>query len=134
VIGHNESSPRKVVLVADDNEDILALIAVSLKLADLEVLLARDGEEALELALDRKPDLAVLDVRMPHLNGHEVLRRIRRNSKLEMPVILVSAMASEEAIAEGRREGADDYITKPFRPQELLKKAEAALAGEPIPS
>jgi DNA-binding response OmpR family regulator len=134
LIQSNGDSPRKLVLVADDNEDILALIAVSLKLADHDVLLARDGEEALELALGHKPDLAVLDVRMPHLNGHEVLRRIRRNSSIEMPVILVSAMASEEAIAEGRREGADDYITKPFRPQELLRKAEAALAGEPIVS
>jgi two-component system, OmpR family, response regulator len=120
---------RKRILVADDNEDILALIAVSLKLAQHDVLLARDGEEALELAMGEQPDLAVLDVRMPFLTGHEVLRRIRRSDGPRMPVILVSAMATSDSITQGRLEGADDYIVKPFRPDELLSRAEAALAA-----
>ena len=121
--------PRKRILVADDNEDILALIAVSLKLAHHDVLIARDGEEALELAMGEHPDLAVLDVRMPLLTGHEVLRQIRKSTGRRMPVILVSAMASSESIAQGRLEGADDYVVKPFRPDELLSRAEAALAA-----
>jgi DNA-binding response OmpR family regulator len=121
--------PRKRILVADDNEDILALIAVSLKLAHHDVLLARDGEEALEMAMDEQPDLAVLDVKMPFMTGHEVLRQIRSFNGPRMPVILLSAMASSESIAQGRLEGADDYIVKPFRPDELLSRAEAALSA-----
>jgi DNA-binding response OmpR family regulator len=130
--GASVTQIRSRILVADDNEDILRLIALSLRLAGHEVLLARDGAEALELAIDQGPDLALLDVRMPNLTGHDVLRRIRESVSRRFPVILVSAMADEKAIARGRREGADAYITKPFSPAQLVREAEAALAREAL--
>jgi two-component system alkaline phosphatase synthesis response regulator PhoP len=117
-----------LILVADDDEDILTLMSVSMERAGHEVLAARDGEEALDLALDRQPDLVLLDVAMPHLTGFEVLRRIRA-TRAQVPVILVSAFASEEDIAAGRQEGANDYIVKPFSPDDLFRRAAAVLAG-----
>jgi DNA-binding response OmpR family regulator len=116
-----------VILVADDDEDILTLMSVSLAREGNTVLTARDGEQALELAIRRRPDLVLLDIAMPHLTGFEVLRRIRA-SKTGVPVILVSAFAGEQDIAEGWREGANDYIVKPFSPDDLFKRASALLA------
>jgi two-component system response regulator PrrA len=126
-----DSTP-KVILVADDDEDILTLMSVSLERRGNTVLTARDGEEALCLVLDRRPDLVLLDVGMPYLTGLEVLQRMRA-ALAEMPVILVSAYATEDAIAEGWKEGANDYIVKPFRPDELARRAAAVLAGRPRP-
>jgi DNA-binding response OmpR family regulator len=129
-VSQSVRSRPSLILVADDDEDILALIAVSLERQGNRVLKARNGEEALDLALDRHPDLVLLDVAMPELTGYEVMRRIRASST-PVPVILVSAHATEEAIAEGRKEGADDYIVKPFSPDELSRRAAAVLAGAP---
>lgn len=126
---HPISRTPALILVADDDEDILTLMSVSLERGDNEVLMARDGEEALDLALDRQPDLVLLDVAMPHLTGYEVLRKIRAAKTLDIPVILVSAFASEEAIAEGWKQGADDYIVKPFSPDDLFRRTAAVLAG-----
>lgn len=117
-----------MILVADDDEDILALMSVSLERKGNTVLTARDGEEALGLALDQRPDLVLLDVAMPHLTGYEVMQRMRA-ALAEIPVILVTAYATEDAIAEGWKEGANDYIVKPFRPEELARRAAAVLAG-----
>jgi DNA-binding response OmpR family regulator len=119
-----------VILVADDDEDILTLMSVSLQRGGNRVLAARDGEEALDLALDREPDLVLFDVAMPHLTGFEVLRRIRA-AKPRVPVILVSALAAEEDIAAGWKEGADDYIVKPFSPDDLFQRAAALLGRAP---
>jgi len=90
-----------LMLVANDDEDILSLISVSLLRADHEVVTARTGEEALELIFARRPDLAPLDVHMPRLTGHDVLRRMRESRETHgMPVILVSADAHEQAIVD----------------------------------
>jgi two-component system KDP operon response regulator KdpE len=129
---HRIDSTPNVILVADDDEDILTLMSVSLERKGNTVLIARDGEEALGLALDRHPDLVLLDVGMPNLTGLEVLQRMRA-ALADIPVILVSAHATEDAIAEGWKEGADDYIVKPFRPDELARRAAAVLAGAPRP-
>ena len=110
-----------VVLVADDEEDILALIGTVLRGAGFDVVEARDGAEALSLARERMPRAAVLDVSMPELDGLEVLQRLRDEPETrELPVILLSALAQEADVERGYRAGAARYIRKPFRPAELV--------------
>ena len=119
---------RPLVLVADDDEDIRALVSFRLERAGYEVIEASDGEEALRLARERTPNLAVLDVMMPKLTGDEVTRRIRvDDATRQMPIILLTARVQEEDVARGFEAGADDYIKKPFSPQELRARVQAVL-------
>ena len=121
-------SERPLVLVADDDEDIRALVSFRLEKAGYAVVQAANGEEALELARERTPDLAVLDVMMPRLTGDEVTRRIRADEATSgIPVILLTARVQEEDVARGFEAGADDYIKKPFSPQELRARVQAIL-------
>ena len=121
-----DDAPR--VLVADDDEDILALVAFRLERSGCRVLKASDGEEALRVALEEIPDLAVLDVMMPRLDGHEVTRRIRANEKTSrIPIILLTARAQDGEVGAGFEAGADDYVKKPFSPQELGARVQAIL-------
>jgi len=123
-----EPSPTPLVLVADDDPDILTLVGFRLERAGYEVLPARDGEEALALALERQPDLAILDVMLPKLDGYEVTQRLRSNQATSgMPVILLTARVQEADITRGFEAGADDYIKKPFSPQELRARVQAIL-------
>jgi DNA-binding response OmpR family regulator len=123
-----ETSSTPLVLVADDDPDILTLVGFRLERAGYDVLPARDGEEALALALERQPDLAILDVMMPKLDGYEVTQRLRDNSATSgMPVILLTARVQEADITRGFEAGADDYIKKPFSPQELRARVQAIL-------
>jgi DNA-binding response OmpR family regulator len=118
------------VLVADDDADILALVAFRLERSGYEVLLATDGEEALRLAVEESPDLAVLDVMMPKMDGYEVTRRIRDNEPTSrLPVILLTARAQQSDVDQGMLAGADDYVKKPFSPQELRARVQAVLEG-----
>jgi DNA-binding response OmpR family regulator len=108
------------VLAADDDPDILDLISYRLERSGCEVLRAFDGEQALELATTEHPDLAVLDVMMPKIDGYEVTRRLRANpATAGIKVILLTASAQETDVVKGFEAGADDYMTKPFSPQEL---------------
>lgn len=117
-----------VVLVADDDDDILALVSFRLERAGYRVLQARDGDEALTLARDEHPDLAVLDVMMPKLDGYAVTRRLREDeSTRETPVILLTARVQEADVARGFEAGADDYLKKPFSPAELRARVQAVL-------
>ena len=119
-----------VLLIADDDEDILMLVQLRLARSGFEVLVARDGEEALSLARERRPDLAVLDWMMPKLSGVEVLRAIRAGDDTsEIPVVLLTARASEADVQEGLAAGADDYVAKPFSPQELATRVQTILAA-----
>ena len=119
---------RPVVLVADDDPDILQLIAFRLERAGYEVVQATDGEQALQLATELHPDLAVLDVTMPKLTGHDVTRRIRADDATrQMRVILLTARVQEADVALGFASGADDYLKKPFSPEELRARVEALL-------
>jgi DNA-binding response OmpR family regulator len=119
---------KPLVLVADDDHDILTLVSFRLERAGYDVVGARDGEEALRLALERVPDLAVLDVMMPKLDGYEVTTRLRQNrATRRMPVILLTARVQEADIARGFEAGADDYVKKPFSPQELGARVQAIL-------
>ena len=123
-----EPSATPLVLVADDDPDILTLVGFRLERAGYEVLPARDGDEALALALERQPDLAILDVMMPKLDGYEVTQRLRDNAATSgMPVILLTARVQEADITRGFEAGADDYIKKPFSPQELRARVQAIL-------
>lgn len=118
-----------LVLVADDDEDILSLVAFRLEKAGYRVLTAADGEQALELALSERPDLAILDVMMPKLTGIEVTQRIRASDATvsDIPIVLLTARVQEADVARGFEAGADDYIKKPFSPQELRARVQAIL-------
>lgn len=123
-----EPRSRPLVLVADDDRDILQLVSFRLERADYEVVQANDGEEALRLVKELRPDLAVLDLMMPKLNGYEVIREIRRDEETKaIPVILLTARVQEADVARGFEAGADDYLKKPFSPQELRARVQAIL-------
>ncbi len=116
------------VLVADDEPDVRELVTYRLRRSGYEVVEAGDGQEALELALERLPALAVLDVMMPKLDGYELTRRLRaEETTSNMPVILLTARAQEADIARGFEAGADDYLRKPFNPDELVARVRAVL-------
>jgi DNA-binding response OmpR family regulator len=119
-----------VVLVADDDDDILLLVTTRLKRDGFEVLQASSGDRALEIARERRPDIAVLDIGMPGLDGLQVLEQIRADEELrEMLVLLLTAKAQESDVRRGYDTGADAYVKKPFSPAELSKKVRELLDG-----
>ena len=118
----------KLILVADDDDDVRELVVFRLAHAGYEVITAADGEEAVELALARRPDLCVVDVMMPKLDGFEVTQRVRAASELAgTKVLLLTASIHESAVERGLAVGADDYIAKPFTAEEFLARCAAAL-------
>jgi DNA-binding response OmpR family regulator len=120
---------QPVILAADDDEDILQLVAFRLGRSGYRVLQARDGEEAVALALEHEPDLAVLDVGMPKLDGFQVVRRLRAHEATKgMPIIMLTARAQDTDVEEGFDAGANDYLRKPFSPQELKARVQSMLA------
>ena len=123
------AAARPLVLVADDDPDILSLVALRLERAGYEIARAADGEEALRVAVERRPALAVLDVTMPKLTGHDVTRAIRRDDRTRtMRVILLTARAQEADVERGMQAGADAYVKKPFSPHDLRQRVDALLA------
>jgi DNA-binding response OmpR family regulator len=119
-----------VVLVADDDADILALVTFRLERSGCRVLRAADGTQALDLARQLKPDLAVLDVMMPGLSGLEVARALREDERTrELPVILLTARVRDSDVEAGLEAGATSYVRKPFSPRELWSHVEALLPG-----
>ena len=123
-----QAKTKPVVLVAEDDEDILALVVFDLEDEGYEVVTARNGKEAISLAFDRLPDLILLDVAMPGLDGYEVTRRLRaEESTRGTPVVLLTARAQVRDVILGFEAGANDYVTKPFRPDELRTRLHAAL-------
>jgi DNA-binding response OmpR family regulator len=123
-----EESSKPVILAADDDEDILELVAFRLGRSGYTVVQARDGEEALQLATEHRPDVAVLDVGMPKLDGLEVARRLRAQAETStIPIILLTASVQESDVERGFAAGATDYVRKPFSPMELVARVQAAL-------
>jgi len=119
---------RPLVLVADDDPDILALVRFRLEQDGYEVLSAPDGETALDLVLARPPDLALLDVMMPRLDGYQLTRRLRDHGPTAtIPIILLTARVQDPDLEQGFEAGANDYVTKPFSPQALGERVQAAL-------
>jgi DNA-binding response OmpR family regulator len=130
MLEHDTNAERPVIVVADDDEDILILVSFRLDRAGHEVLVARNGQEALDLICERRPDAAVLDVKMPKLTGIDVVKQVReRESVRDTPVILLSAGVQEDTIARGFEAGANDYIRKPFSPDDLVQRLDEVLAG-----
>jgi two-component system alkaline phosphatase synthesis response regulator PhoP/two-component system response regulator VicR len=109
------------VLVCDDERHIVRLIQVNLERQGYTVVTAFDGREGLEKIRSEKPNLVVLDVMMPYMDGFEVLKTIRREPETEnLPVIMLTAKAQDKDVFEGYHYGADMYLTKPFNPMELV--------------
>lgn len=120
-----------LILVADDDDDILLLVTTRLKRDGFDVIEARSGNEALALAQARQPDVAVLDVGMPGLDGLEVLARIRADDTLRrMRVLLLTAKAQESDVRRGYDAGADAYVRKPFSPAELSARVRELLGAD----
>jgi len=121
-------STQAKVLVADDEPHLLRLVKFRLEREGYEVLTAVDGESALEMARSEQPDLCVLDVMMPKRSGFDVLRELRSDDRCSgMKVIMLTARAQDRDVDVGFSLGADDYITKPFSPQELRVRIGAHL-------
>lgn len=113
------------VLVCDDESQILRALRVILRDAGFEAIPADTGEEALDNAAVRRPDAAIVDLVLPDIDGVEVCRRLREWS--EIPIIVLSAVGDEDAKVRALAAGADDYVTKPFGPRELVARLQAAL-------
>jgi two-component system KDP operon response regulator KdpE len=118
-------SEQPRVLLCDDEPQIVRALRVILRDAGFEAVPAGTGEEALDLVAVRPPQAAILDLMLPDVDGVEVTRRIREWS--EMPILVLSAVGEEERKVEALVAGADDYVTKPFGPRELVARLEAAL-------
>jgi DNA-binding response OmpR family regulator len=117
-----------LILVADDDEDILLLVTTRLRRDGFNVVSASSGDQALALAREHKPRLAVLDIGMPGLDGLEVLAAIRDDEELRgMLVLLLTAKAQESDVRRGYDSGADAYVKKPFSPAELSTRVRALL-------
>lgn len=118
-----------LILAADDDELILALVVYRLEHSGYRVITARDGEEALRLALAERPALGVIDVMMPKLDGFELTRLLRSHEETrDMRIILLTARVQEADVERGFEAEADDYLKKPFSPQELRSRVQALLA------
>ena len=117
-----------VVLVADDDADLRDLVAFKLEQAGLDVISVEDGQTAVEQARARRPTLAVLDVSMPGLSGIDVCRMLRAEpATAGMLIIMLTARVQEQDVEGGFSAGADDYLTKPFSPRELVSRIQALL-------
>jgi DNA-binding response OmpR family regulator len=111
------------ILVVDDEEYILAFVGIKLRVSGYQVSTASNGIQALEILRNKVPDLVILDLIMPRMDGVKLLKEIRKFSSV--PVIILSAVYAQDVKIRGLREGADDYIHKPFDPDELVARIEA---------
>ena len=116
------------VLVVDDEADLLTLVRYNLERDGFEVGAAMDGEEAMLMIAERRPDLVLLDWMLPRLSGIEICRRIRRSAETQnLPIIMLTARAEEDDRVRTLDSGADDYVTKPFSPSEVIARVRAVL-------
>ena len=117
------------ILVAEDERDIRELIAFTLRFAGFDVELAVNGADAVEKALAVKPDLILMDVRMPRMTGYEACATLKRNPEVrDIPVVFLSAKGQESEINTGLEVGAAEYILKPFAPDQLITQVKKILA------
>lgn len=123
--GYESGMKRALVLVVDDDDDIRGLVRELLERAGHEVRTASNGREGLRMLFERTPDLVILDVSMPELDGWAVLERIREMT--DLPVMMLTARDAELEKVRGLKAGADDYVVKPFGRQELVARVEAIL-------
>src|ERR1700689_1921491 len=131
-MGKNAQGPRRSVLVVEDDASIALGLRINLEGEGYRVLIAEDGEKGLELARAESPDLIVLDVMLPRMNGLEVLQALRSEGRT-MPIIILSARTGEMDKVTGLELGAEDYVAKPFSLAELLARVRAGLRRAPMP-
>ena len=116
------------VLIAEDESDIRQLISFNLEHESMHTLLAKDGVEAFEIAKEKEPDLIILDLMLPRMDGFTVFKELRLDSRTkDIPVIMLTAKAQLDDVITGLEMGADDYLTKPFSPKELVLRVKALL-------
>ena len=121
-------APASTVLLVDDEPDLLELLQYALEQEGYHVLTATDGQAALRLASAERPDVAVLDIMMPRMDGIELTQRLREDAQLRLtPIILLTARAEEGDEIAGLEAGADDYLTKPVSPKKLVSRVRAML-------
>ena len=116
------------VLIAEDESDIRELISFNLERESMDTLPAKDGAEAFEIAKEKGPDLIILDLMLPKMDGFTVFKELRLDSRTkDIPVIMLTAKAQLDDVITGLEMGADDYLTKPFSPKELVLRVKALL-------
>ena len=127
--------PKRTILIVDDEKPIVDILVYNLQKEGYETLEASDGEEGVKIALEKKPDLILLDIMLPKMDGLAVCKRIRHS--LKVPILMLSAKDEEIDKILGLELGADDYVTKPFSVRELMARVKANLrkldiANEPV--
>lgn len=126
---------ERTIVIVEDEEDIVELIRYNLEQAGFRVVVAGDGERGLELARREMPTAILLDLMLPGMDGLEVCRRLRRQTDTaKIPVVMVTARGEETDIVAGLELGADDYVTKPFRPRELVARVKAVIRRQTEPA
>ena len=120
-----ETKPQKILIV-EDEQSIQKLLEFTLQQANYKTVLADDGEQGIEKVLDENPDLIILDLMLPKIDGMEICRMLR-NQDIETPIIMLTAKGEEMDRIIGLEMGADDYMTKPFSPREVVARVKAVL-------
>lgn len=119
---------NKTILVVDDEKDLLDLIEYNLKKEGFDVLKAENGEEGIKIAKEHKPDLVLMDIMMPKMDGMEAVEKIRADEDLKsIPIIFLTARSDEKTEVEGLNKGGDDYITKPISTTKLISRIKAVM-------
>jgi len=119
---------QDTVLVVEDEADVVDLLRYNLERAEFEVLIAMTGDQGLAMAREKRPDLIVLDLMLPGMNGHEVCRALKGDPNTEViPIVMLTAKGEPKERVKGLELGADDYVTKPFSPRELVLRVQALL-------
>ncbi|RNC83062.1 MAG: response regulator [Balneola sp.] len=119
---------KKTILVVDDEKDLLDLIEYNLKKEGFQVLKAENGEQGINLAKESKPDLVLLDIMMPKMDGLEAVEIMRKDDELKrIPIIFLTARSDEKTEVEGLNKGGDDYITKPISTTKLISRIKAVM-------
>ncbi len=116
----------ETILIVEDDAAMMRGLKDNFEMKRYKVVCSRDGEAGLNAALDEKPDLILLDIMLPKINGYEICRLVRKE-KLDMPIIMLTAKGQESEIQTGLEAGAEEYILKPFAPDELVKQVQTVL-------
>lgn len=117
----------KKVFIVEDDEALIELLTYTLKKAGYETFISRDGNTAVDMAIRYNPDIILMDWMLPKQSGLDAIRKIRRKARTYIPIIMLTARAQEEDKIDSLTTGADDYVTKPFSPKELLARIHAVL-------
>ncbi len=131
---HNSALPMQRILIVEDEPDVAGLVAFNLERAGYDPIVAHDGLGGLDLAFKERPDLIVLDLMLPGKDGYAVFKDLRRDNRTSTtPVIMLTARAQTEDRIQGLEAGADDYLTKPFSPKELILRVQSVLRRSEAP-